>query len=250
MLVGGAWYLRAYVYTGNPVFPFFKSMFGGAGLEEVLAPIKRPLAVDVWNLLVAIVPLTLEPDRFDSFAHQFGPVFLLFLPALLLERPPRRVLGLAGLAYAFLMICMTQRQSMRFLLFARGADVGGHGLPGHPLARAWTTRAAPGDLASWSCSAWRPGSSSHGPRALRESCWDRRRSPQFSAGASRPFASAAGSREPPATARLIGQDHRGFYIPRGYTMELAHRRRTGLGSEPRIVARDRGDAQEARDTPT
>ena len=33
----------------------------------------------------------------------------------------------------------------------------------------------------------------------------------------------------PVTARLIGQDHRGFYIPRGYTMELAHRRRTGLG---------------------
>jgi hypothetical protein len=33
----------------------------------------------------------------------------------------------------------------------------------------------------------------------------------------------------PATARVIGQDHRGFYIPRPYTMELAHRRRTGLG---------------------
>lgn len=33
----------------------------------------------------------------------------------------------------------------------------------------------------------------------------------------------------PATAHLIGQDHRGFYIPRPYTMELAHRRRTGLG---------------------
>jgi hypothetical protein len=33
----------------------------------------------------------------------------------------------------------------------------------------------------------------------------------------------------PATARVIGQDHRGFYIPRDYTMELAHRRRTGLG---------------------
>ena len=42
----------------------------------------------------------------------------------------------------------------------------------------------------------------------------------------------------PATARLIGQDHRGFYIPRGYTMELAHRRRTGLGQNgesPRAI---------------
>ena len=51
VLLGGAWYLRAYVYTGNPVFPFFKSWFGGAGLDEVLAPIKRPLAVNVWSLL-------------------------------------------------------------------------------------------------------------------------------------------------------------------------------------------------------
>jgi hypothetical protein len=33
----------------------------------------------------------------------------------------------------------------------------------------------------------------------------------------------------PAGARVIGQDHRGFYFPRPYTMELAHRRRTGLG---------------------
>ena len=31
------------------------------------------------------------------------------------------------------------------------------------------------------------------------------------------------------SARVIGQDHRGFYIPRPYAMELAHRRRTGLG---------------------
>jgi hypothetical protein len=42
----------------------------------------------------------------------------------------------------------------------------------------------------------------------------------------------------PAAARLIGQDHRGFYIPRDYTMELAHRRRTGLGrrgESPRAI---------------
>jgi hypothetical protein len=49
------------------------------------------------------------------------------------------------------------------------------------------------------------------------------------------------SRHLPITARLIGQDHRGFYLPRDYTMELAHRRRTGLGrhgeSAPEIVAR-------------
>jgi hypothetical protein len=33
----------------------------------------------------------------------------------------------------------------------------------------------------------------------------------------------------PEGARVVGQDHRGFYLPRPYSMELAHRRRTGLG---------------------
>ena len=37
------------------------------------------------------------------------------------------------------------------------------------------------------------------------------------------------ARNLPRPLGLIGQDHRGFYIPRGYTMELAHRCRTGLG---------------------
>jgi hypothetical protein len=32
----------------------------------------------------------------------------------------------------------------------------------------------------------------------------------------------------PENARLIGQDHRGFYWPRPFTMEKANRRRTGL----------------------
>ncbi len=120
VLVGGCWYVRAYVHTGNPVFPYFRQFFGNSGLSEVLGPDKRPLAVTPWNMLLALVPLSLEPDRFDSFAHQFGPVFLLFLPALFFERAPRRVLGLVGLAYLFLMICLTQRQSMRFVLLALG----------------------------------------------------------------------------------------------------------------------------------
>ena len=120
LAVGGWWYLRAYVHTGNPVYPFFRHAFGGAGLDEVLDPIKRPMAVTPWNLLVSLIPLTLQPDRFDSFSHQFGPIFLLFLPVALLERPPRRVLGLAALGYLFLMVCLTQRQSMRFVLIALG----------------------------------------------------------------------------------------------------------------------------------
>jgi hypothetical protein len=227
--VGGCWYLRAYVHTGNPVYPFLKSWFG-TGLDEVLDPIKRPMAASAWNLATALAPLSLEPQRFDSFAHQFGPLFLLFLPALLLVRAPRRVLGLAALGYAFLVVCMTQRQSMRFLLIA----VGPMSVAVAYLACRWADRrtlAARGLLAvlllgmalEAGVSVTRAARSA-GVVLGRESFHEflGRCEPTYRVG--RWIASHL-----PAGARLIGQDHRGFYIPRPYTMELAHRRRTGLG---------------------
>ncbi len=228
--VGGWWYLRAYVHTGNPVYPFFRTTFGGAGLDEVLAPTKRPLPLSPLNLLFSIVPLSMEPDRFDSFSHQFGPIFLLFLPAILLERAPRRVWSLAVLGYLFLTLCMTQRQSMRFLLIALGPLSVGVAY----LASVWCRRrtlaarcllgvliAVLGFEASLAAVRAR-----HGLSVLfrLESVSDflARREPTYTVG-------RWAARHLPAAARLIGQDHRGFYIPRDYTMELAHRRRTGLG---------------------
>jgi hypothetical protein len=228
--VGGWWYLRAYVHTGNPVYPFFRHAFGGAGLDEVLAPIKRPMAVTVPNLVLALGPLSLQPDRFDSFSHQLGPIFLLFLPAALLERPPRRLLGLAALGYLFLMVCLTQRQSMRFVLIALG-----------PLSMAvayglgtWCDRKTGpsrlivvvllGTLGLETGLAMARGRHLLGVVAGRESSEAllSRREPTYVVGH---WVDA----HLPATARVIGQDHRGFYIRRPYTMELAHRRRTGLG---------------------
>jgi hypothetical protein len=229
LAVGGCWYLRAYVHTGNPVYPFFKGWFA-TGLDEVLDPIKRPLSAGAWNLATALAPLTLEPQRFDSFAHQFGPLFLLFLPALLVVRAPRRVLGLAALGYAFLVLCMTQRQSMRFLLIA----VGPMSVAVAYLATYWADRRtlpARGLMALLLLGLGLEAGVSimRATRAAgvvlgRESFHEflGRYEPSYRVG-------QWVARHLPLTARLIGQDHRGFYIPRHYTMELAHRRRTGLG---------------------
>lgn len=232
LIVGGGWYLRAYIHTGNPVFPFFKQTFGGAGLAEVLAPIKRPLATTPWALLSALAPLTLEPQRFDSFAHQFGPIFLLFLPALLLERPPRRVFVLAGLGYAFLILCMTQRQSMRFLLIALGPMAVG---VAYLVSRWCDRRTVPArglvavmilvltlETGIALARAGRVAGAVLGAESFAHVLT--RIEPTFRVG-------RWIETNLPRTARLIGQDHRGFYIPRDYTMELAHRRRTGLGTE-------------------
>jgi hypothetical protein len=229
--VGGCWYLRAYAYTGNPVFPYFRQLFGNAGLDEVLDPIKRPLSVTPSNVIAALGPMTLAPDRFDSFSHQFGPMFLLFLPGLVLERAPRRILGLVGLGYLFLMICVTQRQSMRFVLTAVGPMSIGIGF----LADRWMRRSslAPRLLIALLIvilgfeSSLAIGRARHGIKfALgheSESQFLERVEPTYRVGK---WAAA----NLPRDSRVIGQDHRGFYIPRDYTMELAHRRRTGLGA--------------------
>ncbi len=76
--------------------PFSATFRGGRVWTRCSTRIKRPLPVTPFNLLGALVPLSLQPDRFDSFSHQFGPMFLLFLPAVFLYRAPRRMLILSG----------------------------------------------------------------------------------------------------------------------------------------------------------
>jgi hypothetical protein len=125
---------------------------------------------------------------------------------------------------------MTQRQSMRFLLISLGPL----SVAVAYLASVWcqrrtlATRCLLGVLIlvlafEASLAAVR---ARHGISVLfgRESITDflARREPTYTVG-------RWAALNLPRTARLIGQDHRGFYIPRDYTMELAHRRRTGLG---------------------
>ena len=160
-----------------------------------------------------------------------GRVFLLFLPALLLESTPRRVLGLAGLGYAFLVLCMTQRQSMRFLLIALGPMSVG---VAYLASRWYDRRTLPAralvlmlvlvlslETGIALARAGRVAGTVLGTESFPH--WLGRIEPTYRVG-------MWVDRNLPRTARLIGQDHRGFYIPRDYTMELAHRRRTGLGA--------------------
>jgi Protein of unknown function (DUF1420) len=227
---GGCWYLRAYNSTGNPVHPFFKHTFGGAGLDVVLDPIKRPLEVSPFNLMTALVPMTLQPDRFDSFSHQFGPAYLLFLPAFLLSRPSRRLTSIVGLGYLFLVVCLTQRQSMRFVLIA----VGPMAIGVASVASQWFDRReitprlliatlvlVLGFQLALAASRTRHVVSVALGIESREH-YLHRREPTYQVG--RWVAENLSS-----NAHIIGQDHRGYYFPCSYTMELAHRRRTGLG---------------------
>lgn len=239
MAVACIWYFRAWWFTGNPVYPFFRSIFGGSGIDEVLLPGRRPLGLAPWNLLTAIVPMTLNPSRFESRWHQIGPVFLLFLPWLAIMRPPRRVWLHCGLGYVFFTACLTLRQSPRFSLTALGPlavgvawtiawaaqrrDLLGRGLLGLAL------------LVLAGESAWSVYRARHGIRVLtgQETTEDylARREPTYRVGR---WIDA----ELPLDARIIGQEPRGFYLARDYTSERRHRLKTGIGipgQEPEFI---------------
>jgi len=229
LVVGGCWYVRAFVHTGNPVHPFFKSVFG-SGFEVVLSEDKRPMPPTVWNIATSLWSMSLDPARFDSVSHQYGPLFLMLLPPLLLWRPPRRLGLLIGFAYVFLMLCLTQRQSTRFVLATVGPMAAGAAWLAHRWARQRGLAARVLQLAVAAVLLFEAGVAvtrcRHGfeaavglePRAT----YLERVEPTYRVG-------RWVDRHLEASARIVGQDHRGFYIPRDYAMEKAHRRRTGLG---------------------
>ncbi len=229
-VTGAFWYLRAWWFTGNPVYPFFRSVFGGSGIAEVLLPGRRPLGLAPWKLLTALVPMTLDPARFESRWHQLGPVFLAFLPILVFTRPPRRVWGLVGFGYVFFTLCLTMRQSPRFSLAALGPmAVGVAWVASWAVQRRdWARPLIAGSLAIVLTgeSAWSVYRARHGLGVLtgRESADEylARREPTHRVG------SWMRDHLPP-NARLIGQEQRGYYFPRPYTIERRHRLATGVG---------------------
>ena len=193
LAIGGVWYLRAFVHTGNPGLSVLPAGLRRGGARRGARPDQAADGRHRWNLLTALGPMTLQPDRFDSFSHQLGPVFLLFLPGLLLEKAPRRVLEVAVLGYGFLMLCLTQRQSMRFVLMRSGRWR--WPWPG------WRAPGGSGDRCpggSWWGSCWRRSASRRAwpwPGRGTASAWCSASRPpsSTSTGASRPTGWAAGS---------------------------------------------------------
>jgi hypothetical protein len=163
----------------------------------------------------------------------------MLLPGLFLLRAPERIWGLAALGYAFLTLCVTQRQSMRFVLIA----VGPFSVAAAWVAVAcWERRSIAGRIVVLGLLAILAAESALAVARARHALpvligkestesYLARKEPTFVVG--RWMAANL-----PASARVIGQDHRGFYLPRPYTMELAYRRRTGLatyGESPEYV---------------
>lgn len=228
------WYARSAILTGNPVHPYFRNTFGGHGLDEVLEDARKTPFQHAWNIATAPIGLSLFPSHFDSFSHQVGPVFLALIPLGFLRRKPLRWYLMLVIGWLEIAICLTQRQSPRFYIAAF--------VP-------WSA-AAVTVLDEWlniKNETLRKRNQSiiisltlgiliitflfnlarvrHGAAILAGL-----ESPSQYLIETEPTARLAGwvDQNLPADARLIGQDHRGFYWQRPFTMEKAHRRRTNL----------------------
>jgi len=89
LLVASPWYIKTIIYTGNPVFPFFYSIFGGRGWNAQLAEIYRVsqmhfgIGTDFISLLKIPYALAFRPDRFydvPSIMVSIGVVLICVIP--------------------------------------------------------------------------------------------------------------------------------------------------------------------------
>lgn len=131
MGIGAPWYVKSYLWTGNPVYPFFYSLFPGtrywnAQIAESYARHQAEFGVGhTWkHLLSAPWDLVAHAHRFTDGAGAFpvlfgslGPAFLALAPAvLLLRRRDRLAAGMLVYAAAYGAVWFHLSQQTRYLM--------------------------------------------------------------------------------------------------------------------------------------
>jgi len=125
------WYLKSYIWTGNPVYPFFYNLFGGAYWSRQAAAEYRQeqlgfgMGRSLWAFLGAPFNLTFSGDWFSNRPGQpftvttqsIGPLFLALIPGLFFARPLRReARWLLGFAAFFMLSWFFLTQHVRYAL--------------------------------------------------------------------------------------------------------------------------------------
>jgi hypothetical protein len=111
----GIWYMRSWIITGNPIFPFAAYIFGYGYPEENLRyHLIAGIGLSLWSYLRMLWPLTHYPDIFGG--ENIGPVYLIFLPALIfIKRPSRFVRYIIFIAITLYTAWFFTFQYTRFL---------------------------------------------------------------------------------------------------------------------------------------
>jgi hypothetical protein len=124
LLVCSPWYIKTLIYTGNPVYPFFYSVFGGrdwtAELARNYSALQAHFGVghDLASFLMLPFDLTFHSEKFYDTPGLFvGPILLVALPLLYFARyQSRKLLGLTLFFLAQIVVWFALTQQSRYLI--------------------------------------------------------------------------------------------------------------------------------------
>lgn len=127
LLIASPFLVRNYAWTGNPVFPTMKNVFGGEGWDAPRwqqpgndDPRREALKHSTANMLLAPWVVTTNAETASGgISELIGPVFIVFLPLVVFMRSRSRILwhmGLYMLAAFFLTYYLSPRPRSRYFL--------------------------------------------------------------------------------------------------------------------------------------
>lgn len=124
LLVCSPWYIKTLIYTGNPVYPFFYSIFGGKDWTQELAHTYTVLQShfgmghDLGSFVMLPFDLTFHSEKFYDTPGLFvGPILLAAIPLLFfVRRHSRKLLGLTLFFLAQMVIWFALTQQSRYLI--------------------------------------------------------------------------------------------------------------------------------------
>jgi 4-amino-4-deoxy-L-arabinose transferase-like glycosyltransferase len=126
------WYLKTFIQTGNPFWPFLWNILGGknwdmTGTEYLLNFIQHPnLPISLQNWILGLWKITTNPSQYGSFGYDLSWIYLVLLPLPVLaiiwykSQNKQIFIWLCSLSLIFYTSWFLQTQQTRFLMPALG----------------------------------------------------------------------------------------------------------------------------------
>jgi len=130
LAAGSPWYIRNFIQTGNPFFPFFYKFFGGTGwdltrsemYDYLLKTHAYGMGKGIIDILLLPVRLVIHGSNSYPFDGIIGPAYLVLICALIFLRPKNPLLrSCAVFAGIFFFLWASLTQQVRFILPALAA---------------------------------------------------------------------------------------------------------------------------------
>ena len=122
-LVTSPWYLKNWLLTGNPVWPYLSHLFPSRDVDPSLLNLalhdysRSFVPRTLWNALLFPLRVTVEPQSFDGWAHAVGPLLVGLFPLIgTIRKVPKVLWGLSAYAYFLLLVVFSTVQICRYAL--------------------------------------------------------------------------------------------------------------------------------------